>query len=220
MNARVRKMTVDATPSRWRGSTAVGPTLATAFTMALASLSLGACAASGSNGAASADSANAVARVDSLRSAADTAAGAATPKVGAAPSSSVMFERGSCRGGCAPYRVTLRDDGRITFIRLDGAAAQQDSIAPAAVATLVNAMRDGGFTTLDSTLVQGTRGCGAYAADAPTAVLTLTTGTSSHTVRHDYGCSSLPASLRQWGAAVDSIANTARWLTPSTGTSR
>lgn len=218
MNARVTKVYDTVPRSTPRRLPTVAPILRAVVTMSLTAACLTACSTTGGKGAPSADSARAEALVDSLRKTADAAA--ATRNAGAASSSSLMLERGRCRGGCTPYRVTLLDDGHVTFAHLDGAAVQQDSIAPASVLALMNAMRDGGFVTLDSALVQGASGCGAYAADAPTAVLTLTTGTSSHTVRHDYGCASLPASLRQWGAAVDSIAKTARWLTPSTGASR
>ena len=133
----------------------------------------------------------------------------------------VVLERGSCRGGCIPYQLNLRADGQVTFTLLGGTKKKSsDSIAATSVRTLLESMRAGGFATLDSAYVQGSPGCGAYAADAPIVVLATVRAGATHSVRHDYGCTDAPRALRQWGAAADSIARTARWLPSTSGKSK
>lgn len=133
----------------------------------------------------------------------------------------MVLERGSCRGGCIPYRLSLRADGHVTFTLLGGTKKKSsDSIAATSVRALLESMRAGGFPTLDSAYVQGSPGCGAYAADAPIVVLATVRAGTTHSVRHDYGCTDAPRALRLWGVAADSIARTARWLPSTTGKSK
>ena len=133
----------------------------------------------------------------------------------------MVLERGSCRGGCIPYQLNLRADGKVTFTLLGGTKKKSsDSIAATSVRTLLESMRAGGFATLDSAYVQGSPGCGAYAADAPIVVLATVRAGTTHSVRHDYGCTDAPRALRRWGAAADSIARTARWLPSTSGKSK
>jgi len=132
----------------------------------------------------------------------------------------VTLERGRCRGGCTPYRVTLQDDGRVVFALLDAKTQRVDSVDPVAVSTLLDAMRSGGFNALDTAYVHGAGSCGDYAMDAPVGVLTLRGAGRTHSVRYDHGCAALPRALFRWSMAADSIARTQRWLPSSTGVSR
>ncbi len=196
----------------------------------LSALSLAACggtargAAGDSTTATVSDSTNTVTLSDSAMTGADSAfartGGAATGSVGGASSASVSLHRESCRGGCVPYRLTLDSDGQVSFALVSDNVERRDAISAASVNALLTRMRTGGFPALDSAYVQGSRGCGAYAMDAPVVVLTLRADGATHTVRHDYGCAALPRTLREWGAAADSIASTQRWLPSSSGASR
>ncbi len=130
----------------------------------------------------------------------------------------VVLERGACRGGCTPYRLSLRADGKVTFTLLtDDKKRSYDSIPATPVRALLESMRTGGFASLDAAYVQGAPGCGAYAADAPIVVLTAVRGATTHSVRHDYGCANTPRALRQWGATADSISRASRFLPTTKG---
>lgn len=157
------------------------------------------------------------------------AAGCASPRapspsadtIGNAASSfqSISLERGSCRGSCPSYSVSLWNDGTVRFtgIRSVRPIGEDSSRVPrGSVAALQSAFASRQFVRVPSTIEYGTPSCGAYVADLPTHVLTVRSETGEHRVRYDEGCRDHPMLLDTLARMVDSVSGTARWFLPPT----
>jgi Domain of unknown function (DUF6438) len=126
----------------------------------------------------------------------------------------ISLERGPCRGRCPVYRVDIYGNGDVRF---DGKqhvgtlGAQRGSAPVAAVQDLLRAIQNSEFSSVDTSFVMDSPGCGQYMADLPWSRLAARVGTAMKTVHHDPGCQSAPRFLRTLEAQVDSVAGTARW---------
>ena len=159
-----------------------------------------------------------LAEVSCARPAADVASRGAVPQnvVSQKAAATVQLERRPCYGTCPVYTVALFDDGTVQFDGVQHVAAQGRQTAhidQRAVADLVARLDRAGFSALPDRFVAGSPSCGDYANDAPTVIVTLRRGTVFKTVQHDRGCAAA-LSLNALEQAIDSVANTARWIKP------
>ncbi len=128
----------------------------------------------------------------------------------------VRMERGPCFGRCAEYVVEILDDG---VVRFDGRknvvalGAQRTKIDVGAVRALQQQFVSSGFGSLDSTYVEGAKGCGRFLPDGPRTVLGARISTTMKSVQHDAGCTTAPRVLQTLAAKVDSVARTSAWIT-------
>ncbi len=127
---------------------------------------------------------------------------------------SVSLERGSCRGSCPSYIVSLTSDGLVRFTGLRAVRpVGRDSarVSPAAVAVLRDAFARRQFARIPSTIEYDAPACGAYVADLPTHTLALRSVSGEHRVTFDEGCRNHPMLLDTLARMVDSISGAARW---------
>lgn len=151
---------------------------------------------------------------------ADTAATAAASTTPAAPTESwsVRLERGACFGTCPMYAVDLNIDGSVKFkgVRFVVDSAEHTaSVSAESVRALREQMNAAGFKTLPANYTNGNKECGRWHTDAPRVTITLTEGTATHTVVHDYGCSDVPPVLKTLEQAIDNVAQTSQWMAPA-----
>lgn len=133
---------------------------------------------------------------------------------------SLTLERGSCRGNCPAYTISLFADGAVRFtgtrsVRPIGVDSSR--VSPAAIARLRNAFTARRFAMIPGSIEFGTTACGTYVADLPTNVLTLRTESGDHRVRFDEGCRNHPMLLDTLSRLVDSVSGSARWTRPVGG---
>jgi hypothetical protein len=130
----------------------------------------------------------------------------------------ITLERGMCFGTCPVYSVSLYGNGTIVwrgemYVAVTGNAT--DSIDPAKVKDLYDRLIAGGFLKMNDTYDLH------RITDMPTATLTVWNGTDVKRVYHYYGDTTAPANLEFMEDAVDTVANTSRWIgtyTPDEGT--
>lgn len=136
---------------------------------------------------------------------------------GAKRTSAIRLERGPCYGRCPEYAVTLTSDGMIRFEgRRNTRKTGTDSarVSPRAVTALLSRFDKAGFSGFADHYTHGTPGCTRYIADLPTVTTTVARGRVTKRVERDGGCGGAPAALARLELAVDSVANTARWIGP------
>jgi Domain of unknown function (DUF6438) len=127
---------------------------------------------------------------------------------------SISLERGSCRGACPAYIVTLQHDGVVRFVGIRSVrpiGTDSSRVAPSSVASLQKAFAVRQFARVPSTIEYGTPSCGSYVADLPTHVLTVRSDAGAHRVRYDEGCRDHPMLLDTLARIVDSVSGAARW---------
>lgn len=143
------------------------------------------------------------------RQPADTTIGSAADTL-----ESVTLERGSCRGSCPSYTVSLRGDGQVRFtgIRSVRPIGNDSARVPrSAVAALRTAFAIRDFARLPSTIEYGAQACGTWVADLPTHLLSVRSTSGEHRVRYDEGCRDHPMLLDTLARMVDSVSGAARW---------
>jgi hypothetical protein len=161
-----------------------------------------------------------------LVAACHSAAGPGTSRV-PARADSLILERTRCFGSCPAYRLTLRADGRVSFVSLvprDSSLIFLDSIAPAKVAWLVEQADRIGLAKLPPVIAADSTLCTVRATDHPTATVALFRAGSTTRVEDYRGCYAGPtltvapslARLRRYAGQIDSVARTERWTAPMT----
>ena len=132
----------------------------------------------------------------------------------AASFTQVTFERGPCFGTCPVYSVRVAGDGAVAFTGTRNTDSTRGSarLTSAQLSELSRLFDDHGFFALDSQYVQGSRGCGMYAADAPTVITSVTTATRTKRVKHDIGCSDAPAALGRLETRIEQLVDVSRWI--------
>lgn len=145
--------------------------------------------------------------------------GASTKEIDA---DSIVLERSACFGFCPVYRLTLRPNGAVHFVTTArGDTVQRaDTVAPRSVAWLASEAHRAGFYTLPRDITRDTALCAMAATDQSTATVTVFRGDSTHSVVDYHGCymghnlsvASPLAPLRRFESAIDSVANSRRWL--------
>ena len=140
----------------------------------------------------------------------------------AARADSLVLERTRCFGYCPAYHLSVRADGRVTFVSRvprDSNRTMLDSIAPASVTWLVQQADRIGLAKLPSVIADDSTLCTVRATDHPTVTVAVYRGGSETRVVDYLGCYAAPdlsvaaplARLRHFTAQIDSVANTARW---------
>jgi hypothetical protein len=131
--------------------------------------------------------------------------------------STIRLERGSCYGRCPEYAVTVSTDGVVRFEgRRNTKKTGTDSarVSPKAAKALFQRFDKAGFAGFADRYTHGTPGCTRYIADLPTVTTTLTRNGVAKRVERDGGCRGAPSSLPSLEQAVDSVAQTTRWIGP------
>lgn len=127
-----------------------------------------------------------------------------------------ILDRGPCRGFCPTYHVTLYADGTVKFDgrkNVQAIGLHQGTANIAAIQNFLSAARAEGFAALDASYEMDSAGCGQYVTDLPVSSIAVRVGSTLKTVRHDPGCRGAPQLLTSLEFRLDSIANTARWVT-------
>ena len=131
--------------------------------------------------------------------------------------------RTPCFGRCPAYRLSLTADGRVQFASHnahDTARTAQDSISPAAIATLVAEASRLGVFDLPPRIAVDRSLCPDRAADHPTAIVGFYWPGRLQQIVDDHGCFLAPdhsvvdrvANLRRFENMIDSVAQSQRWV--------
>jgi hypothetical protein len=136
-----------------------------------------------------------------------------TNQAGIAPSDIVItLQRSICAGGrCPAYEVTIRGDGKVTFI---GSHIGETQISETEVAKLVDAFRTIGFFSLKDRYLLAEDGCSSIWTDNPEAKISIRLGAEYKSVEHYHGCEGVPilGTLTELENKIDVVAGTAQWL--------
>lgn len=134
---------------------------------------------------------------------------------------SIVLERGPCFGFCPMYRLVLDQSGRISYRNRGEDHLHTDSVAPAAVARLVERAEEIGFFRLPERIMGDSALCSMVATDHPGVIVSIFSGSTSKTVDHYTGCNvegrespgPAPAIVRLFALeeAIDSTAGVERW---------
>ncbi len=145
--------------------------------------------------------------------------GATSP---AAATMVVAMQRTTCFGPCPAYRVTLAEDGKITFtgiafVQTKGTVSAQAT--PAEVAAIRRAIDAADLHSLRNHYTSRSDGCGPMMTDMKSVRITLGAAApgGSKTVDYSYGCrGALAAKVRprieQLAGTIDQQLDTARWI--------
>lgn len=135
---------------------------------------------------------------------------ACTPTTNAAPGpAAITLTRTSCFGFCPAYRVTIRDDGSVTYVgeRFVHAIGERHAQVPREdVERLLQRFDAIGFEQLRDRY-------SAPVTDLPTYTVTLERAGRRKTVA-DYGglSAGMPQAVRDLQDEIDRVANTAQWV--------
>ena len=144
----------------------------------------------------------------------------------AATADSLVLERTLCYGTCPAYRLRIGGDGAVAFISRnpgDTTGTRTDSIAPSQVEWLLGEAERTDFYSLPRVIADDSTLCPLRATDHPTATLTIFRQDSAHTVvdyhgcyaDHDLGIAPRVEQLRRLEVAIDSVAQSSRWVRPA-----
>lgn len=130
------------------------------------------------------------------------------------PLDSVVLERTRCFGPCPAYRLVIDGQNVTHFISLGPVDSGRTDSGPAtlfALQKIYQLMLFSYFRSLPDT-IQSSPLCGPRASDYPTA----TTGIYGHAIQkrvvHYEGCRWSPGILTDLESAIDSLANSSRWV--------
>jgi hypothetical protein len=126
----------------------------------------------------------------------------------------VTLERKPCFGGCPVYRISVSPEGVVSYegqagVRRLGTAGKR--ITPEQVQALISELDRAGYFSFAPRYTPADSACGRYSTDSPTAVISVNTGTRSHRVEHDYGCSSAPGGLVALERRIDEALGSSEW---------
>lgn len=127
----------------------------------------------------------------------------------------VRLERQPCFGTCPVYAVDIDNTGRVRFTgraHVQTMGTVTADISGDDFRGMADRLVQSGVLSFDSTYVAGAPGCGAYATDMPIVTLSVVVDGVMKHIRHDYGCTGAPSTLRGLHAMVDSVANISRWV--------
>ena len=147
--------------------------------------------------------------------------GAALPQANPAPQDvavdafDVRLRRSGCYGKCPSYAVTIRDDGAVEFKgeRFVAAAGTQHGLVPAPkMAALRNALRDPSFSALADDYTPAGPACGLWSTDAATVTMEFMLDGRHRTITHYLGCEGAPVLLRGIEKLIDDSAGVEHWI--------
>jgi acetamidase/formamidase len=129
----------------------------------------------------------------------------------------ITLERTVCFGSCPSYKVTITQDGTVTyegrdFVKTKGTATAQ--IKPEEFNKLVNEFEKTKYFSLDDRYEPGAPGCPNAATDSPSARTSIHMNGKTKGVSHYYGCrdSEVLRALTALERKIDEIAGTERWI--------
>jgi hypothetical protein len=129
----------------------------------------------------------------------------------------IVLERGACEHRCAVYNVIIFADGSAIFdgrhyIRQPGVVRTRISLE--ALGKLLDEAAALRFFDLKDRYAPGSgNGCDSVKSDAPTAVVSISSGGKTKTVVHYHGCGGSESDrLMQFEASIDRAVNTVRWV--------
>jgi Domain of unknown function (DUF6438) len=146
------------------------------------------------------------------------------PIISAAPSlptytpyQSITLERTDCYGGCPMYKVTISGSGKVSYegkesVKVKGKA--QTSLTTAQVKTLEKAIAEVKLDSFQNEYIADKDGCKVFMTDAPSAIITVSTGKQTKSIHHYLGCDG-QANLEQltrFEDTIDTVVNSAQWV--------
>jgi hypothetical protein len=151
---------------------------------------------------------------------------AQSPRAEALEADSIVLERTRCYGTCPSYRLRLSAGGEVQFRSRDPLGSIHADTVPADGFSFLIAMaeRIGFYDLPDRIEEHDPVWCPDYATDHPTFIGTIYGAAGRKRVVYYTGCYSgagdhtVPESLgrlRQFLAAVDSVAGSSRWVRPA-----
>ncbi len=143
---------------------------------------------------------------------------------GGANDLNITLTREACYGLCPQYHLTINADGKVVFegkkdTEVQGTAT--GDISKAKLDGLIKEFQSISFFDLED--AYDSDNCPSSATDFPTVVISLTLNGKTKKIRHDLGCSedskehnSYPPGLKELENAVDTAAETKRWIGQNT----
>ncbi len=139
---------------------------------------------------------------------------------------SIVLERTLCYGLCPAYRLRLAGTGQVLFESRnpqDSGRTAADTVPPATILTLLREAESLGFFELPDVIADDRQLCPDRATDHHTATVTIYRAAGLKRVEDYRGCyarrdhSVVPVigRLRAFETAIDSAANSGRWVRPA-----
>jgi hypothetical protein len=133
------------------------------------------------------------------------------------PYQSIALERTDCYGGCPIYKVTISGSGKVSYegkesVKVKGKA--QTSLTTAQVKTLEKAIAKVKFFSLQNEYITQKDGCKVVSTDAPSAIITISSGQQKKSIDHYFGCDG-HVDLEQltiFEDTIDTVVNSAQWV--------
>lgn len=129
----------------------------------------------------------------------------------------IILQRGACEHRCAVYKVIIFADGSVIFdgrhyVRRPGLV--KTTISLEALQQLLDEAAALRFFDLKERYVHGSAtGCDSIQSDAPSAIVSISSGGIFKTILHYLGCAGAESErLKQFEEKIDSIVNTAKWV--------
>ena len=129
----------------------------------------------------------------------------------------ITLERTVCFGSCPSYRVTISQDGTVTFegrrfVKTTGTVTEQ--VSPDKFQQLVDEFEGIKYFSLQDRYTQRADGCTTFMTDMPSANTSLSLNGRVKTVAHYFGCRGpeiIPA-LTALERKIDEVAGTEKWI--------
>ena len=133
------------------------------------------------------------------------------------PDTLIVLQRGACEHRCAVYNVIIFADGSVIF---DGrhyvrqAGLVKSTITREALHQLLGEFTAAHFFDLKERYGYGTdEGCDSIKSDAPSAIVSITSGGKAKTVLHHHRCVAADSDLlKRLEDKIDQAVNTAKWI--------
>ncbi|MCU0648711.1 MAG: hypothetical protein MUF00_11990 [Gemmatimonadaceae bacterium] len=111
--------------------------------------------------------------------------------------------------------MALTRSGRVRFVgerHVADTGRRERTVPATAVSALLGRFDATTFATTDTAIMQDHVRCGAYITDLPSTTLSGPARDALRTVRYDRGCAGVPRFLEGLASAVDSVAQTSKWI--------
>jgi uncharacterized protein DUF6438 len=133
------------------------------------------------------------------------------------PDTLIVLQRGACEHRCAVYNVIIFADGSVIF---DGrhyvrqAGLIKSTISREALRKLLDEFTAAHFFNLKERYGFGTdEGCDSVKSDAPSAIVSLTSGGKAKVVLHHHRCVAAESDLlKRLEDKIDQTVNSAKWV--------
>lgn len=144
-------------------------------------------------------------------------AGIAVKPVLAETITEIELSRTGCYGTCPVYSVTVKSDGKLTFVGKHHVARQgtvNDMISKSDVQLLVVALNRSGFFDMKDRYETKADGCREVWTDNASVQISAKRGSAQKQVMYYYGCRGFgeQAAIKWLAQTIDFVAGTARWV--------